>query len=173
MTTRQGLLTDQVAAVRATFDESFSRPIAQGAGDRIGFVAFRIGESRFALRSSEIAGVVERPRLVSVPTGASELPYLAGVRGTVVAACQLAAMLGLEAPRGAPTFLALSAREPSVAFAFNEFEGYVEVEPGQLHPTDAGAFVREGFPSEGALRYVVDVATLLDRIRDRSQAGRG
>jgi chemotaxis signal transduction protein len=168
---------DQAATLRAAFDESFSRPLARGAGDRIGFVALRIGDSRFALRGSEVAALIAHPRIVPVPGSSSELLGLAGARGAVVAVYELAAMLRCDTPPAAPAFLALAVREPSVAFAWSEFEGYLEMDPNRLHPVDGTGFhgesVREGFYSDGVLRHVVEVASLLDRIRDRSQARRG
>jgi chemotaxis signal transduction protein len=111
--------------MRAEFDLVFSRPPRSAQTDLEDVLALRLGDERCVLRLSDIAGVIAHPVLTVVPTPVTALLGITGNRGSVVAAYDLAVLLG-RAP-SEPRWLVIARSEPSLGVTFEHFDGYRRV----------------------------------------------
>ena len=121
-------LDGRAAEMRVDFDSGFSRLPVQLEVELTDVLALRIGDEPCLLRLSDIAEVIARPVLTSVPTLAPALIGLTAGRGAPIAAYDLGLLLG-RAPV-TPRWLVLAAAEPGVGLAFEHFNGYRRIELG-------------------------------------------
>jgi chemotaxis signal transduction protein len=116
----------QVAELSRAFDESFAAPAVLPASDLLSLIAIRLGGEALLMRVDHIGGIARCPRVTPVPSHSPALMGIVGMRGALTPVFSLAAML--ELPR-APTcaWLTLVRRESLLAFAFDGFDGRIEV----------------------------------------------
>ena len=115
--------------MRAEFDASFARPPAPPEADLADVLALRLGSGPAVLRLDAISAVVARPRVTAVPTPVRALLGVSAERGAVIAVYDLGLLLGGTAL--SPHWMVVLAAEPSVAVAFEQFEGYRRIGPGR------------------------------------------
>jgi chemotaxis signal transduction protein len=119
-------ISTRAAQMRAEFDSGFTRPEAQSTAVLEDVLALRLGQEQRLLRLRDIAGVIAHPLLTAVPSPAPALQGIVGNRGSIVAAYDLAALLGQ--PATIARWLVISAEEPSVAVTFEQFDGYRRID---------------------------------------------
>jgi chemotaxis signal transduction protein len=163
---------NSAAAMRRAFDESFASPPASTQEEFEGLLAIRIGADPYAIRLSEVSGLMADPRIVPVPSPMPQLLGIVGRRGVMAPVYDLAAMLNYPSAASARWMILVGARH-SVGFAFETFEAHLQVPARTLEGADettpTGATVRRDMRgmirAGGALRPVIDMTSLLRRLR--------
>jgi chemotaxis signal transduction protein len=143
------------AALRRAFDESFAAPPTSSNERLEGLLAIRLGLDPFALRLSEVVGIIAEPRIVPVP---SPMPLLLGIigrRGVMAPVYDLAAALNYP-PAVNVRWMVMVGKTQSVGLGFETFEAHVQVPCSDMQGTVRAA---------GALRPVINVMSLLQRFR--------
>ena len=160
------------AALRRAFDESFAVAPASNREKLESLLAIRIGVDPYAIRLSEVAGLIADPRIVSVPSPMPQLMGIIGRRGVMVPVYDLAALLNYPAASSV-RWMVLAGTTRLVGFAFESFESHVQVPAGPLGNGDepaAGVGAPRGdmrgmIRAAGALRPVINMPSLLRRLR--------
>lgn len=165
-------VSNKVAEMRRAFDEARATPFSEGAEEQVdNFLAIRISGDAYAIKVSEIAGLSTGRKIVPVPSPIPELLGLAGIRGTLVPAYSLNAVLGYGSNAEPPRWLVLCGTEECFALAFHEFEGYLRIARGELYPVGAKdaarIHVKEVARGPGTVRAVVSIVLLRESIRER------
>ena len=145
------------AALRSLFDASFTVPAISKQERLEGLLAIRVGSDPYVLCLSQITGLYADRRIVAVPSPAPQLLGIVGLRGKLVPVYDLAALLHYP-PAPSPRWMVLAGGSQPVAFAFESFEGHVQV---------ARALLANGGNVQvaGALRPIVDIASMVDTMR--------
>jgi chemotaxis signal transduction protein len=138
--------------LRRSFDRSFAERPSSVDPTRVDLLDVRVGGIAYALRTSEVAGLVAGREITPLPSHVAELLGLIHVRGSLLPAYDLAAVLGHGAAKR-PRWLALVAGS-AVALAFDGFEGHTRVDARHVAPQ------RQPQAQE---RFVDDVVQLADR----------
>lgn len=160
------------AALRRAFDESFASPPASRQERLEGVLAIRIGADPYAIRVSEVSGLMSDPRIVAVPSPMPQLLGIIGRRGVIAPVYDLAGMLNYPSAANA-RWMVLVGVTRSVGFAFETFEAHLQVpaaSPGSVDESagtghaprrDMQGMIR----AAGALRPVIDMTSLMRRLR--------
>jgi purine-binding chemotaxis protein CheW len=157
-------------ALRRAFDSAFAVEFA-AATERVDLVALRAGGRSFAVRVSDVAGVVTFRGVAPVPCDEPAMLGLAAVRGAPLPVYDLAALLG-DGSAQAPRWMLLSAGTNRVALAFDEIEEYLRVPREQLIPASQGGRATPSAASElvrtgSSVRPVVSMSSLLKELEQR------
>jgi chemotaxis signal transduction protein len=144
-------LNARLLELRETFDRPFREPLVQQAEAPLELLSIWIGREPFALRLDDIAALEADRTITRVPSQHPELLGIAGVRGTLVAVFDLAALLDLPRP-DAWRWLVLAKGAP-LAFAFSAFERQLSVRREALARTEetSAGLLRAMVRVEGAL----------------------
>ena len=145
------------AALRSLFDASFTVPAISKQERLEGLLAIRVGSDPYVLCLSQITGLYADRRIVAVPSPAPQLLGIVGLRGKLVPVYDLAALLHYP-PAPSPRWMVLAGGSQPVAFAFESFEGHVQVARALL--ADGG-----NVQVAGALRPIVDIGSIVDTMR--------
>ncbi len=159
-------LATRAAELRATFDAGFATPARLDQGATVDLLSIRLENEAYALRLSEIAGLVAGHAVTPLPAEMSGLFGIAGFRGSIMPVYDLAALLG-HAPAAACRWLAI-ARAAPVALAFATLEGHLRVPSDAIVPdhdaSDPTQRIVEFLRRPDRASPIVDIALLLDRI---------
>jgi chemotaxis signal transduction protein len=158
-------VSERLVELRRDFDRSFvAAPRAKESAEHE-LLAIRIGNERYALRLSDIAGLFVDKKIVRVPGGGRALLGMAGFRGALVPVYGLRSLLGIAAA-GAPRWLVIAATAP-VGFSFEGFEGQLRVAAAAVTPQqaqDKTNFTQDLVRAEGMLRPVIRLSAVFDAI---------
>lgn len=172
-----GSMANRAADFRNAFDKAFALPRSAG-NEATGedFLTIRIGGEGYAIRLSEIAGLVKGRRIVACPSLVPEFQGIAGVRGTFVSVYSLPALLGYSiGMEHAPWLLLCSAKNSegageTIGFAFPEFSGFVRTVAAQIHsspdrdaPSGQSVRTAQFLRIGGEVRAIVAIRRLLER----------
>lgn len=160
-----------VAELRRTFDEAFAGPAMRSTARVEPMIAIRVAGQAFAVRATEIAGVVKRSHVCPVPGRIPEFLGLAGVRGALVAVYDLAPLAGAVRRAGEPQWFAMPRGEPQLALAFDAIEGLFDAEPTSANAenaTPAGAQPWRLAQIGTDMRTVMDIPAILRTIRAKA-----
>jgi chemotaxis signal transduction protein len=148
--------------LRGEFDHSFAlgRGTAAVAVDDL--LGIELGGDAHAIRLSEIAGVVADRKIARAPGRAPELLGLAGIRGAIVPAFDLAALLGYP-PVTDARWLAIAAAAP-VALAFAQFAHHLRVPRGSISAGSERKHIREVAHVAGRAWSVISIASVIETI---------
>lgn len=163
---------NKAAELRQEFDLSFALPPPQALAEVEDLLAIRVEGDPYAIRLSDISGLVSGRKVVAVPGVMLDLLGLAGIRGAVVPVFGLASILGYTAANGPPRWMILCGAEPPIAMAFSDFEGFLRIPKSNLHsdenPRAARQFVNQIASTEGGIRAVIGIPLIVEKIRDRN-----
>jgi chemotaxis signal transduction protein len=167
-------ITKSVADLRNAFDRPYSLPPASYEGERLeNLLAMRLAGKPYALRVTEIGGLANNRKTVSIPSPIPELLGVAGVRGGLVPVYSLAALLGYAQDVASARWLALCGAENQVALSFSDLEGYLRVPAAQVYaadqeniPTGRGVF-KDVARVGDLVRPVVSIPALVEMIQRR------
>ncbi len=155
-------------ALRSAFDRAFSERSGQSSASTEDLLAVIVAGDPYALRVSELSGLVSNRKVMTLPSRAPHLLGVAGVRGALVPVYALAGLLGYQDARAPSPWLALCGRPDSVALAFEHLDGFVRVPSADLHPIGApqarhhvAGSVRVG----GVTRRVIDTRSTLTALQ--------
>lgn len=161
----------EAAELRREFDQAFAVPTRHETRDLVKLLAVRAGGEPYALRLTELSGLVRDRRVMPVPSSAPEMRGVAGLRGALVPVYDLGALLGHGVGEHPPIWLALVGKGREIALAFEKLEGHIEIARSDLSPADG---LREGarvvVRTPDATRVVIDIPVLLERIKRRLRA---
>jgi purine-binding chemotaxis protein CheW len=132
----------RAAAFRAAFDDGFAAaPVtADIAAERLLVVSVE-GE-RLLIRLADITGLFADRRIVAVPRTKPALLGITGLRGAILPVFALGVALGYPPPQLRPRWLVTAAARP-LAFAFDRFDGHVEISRAAIVPRRAEGAIRE------------------------------
>lgn len=165
-------VSEKVAELRHSFDETWAAPFSEATEELPdSLLSIRVSGDAYAIKVSEIVGLVTGRKIVSVPAPIPELLGLAGIRGTLVPVYSLKAILGYGSDDEQPRWLALCGTEECFAVAFHEFEGYLRIARGELYPVEQNDAVRthvkEVARGRGAVLAVVSIPLVRESIQER------
>ncbi len=122
---------------RRAFDLEFSRQPRTETKRDVELLAIRVCGDPWALRLSEVAGLLAGRRITPAPSAVPEFLGLVGFRGGIHTAYSLRGFLGY--PSGdAPRWIVLVKAGDLVGLAFDDYEGYQSVPERDLAPRARG-----------------------------------
>jgi len=121
-----GAFAAQARELRRIFDESFAALTAPQAQGQETLIALRINGDRFALRTSQIAGIAKCGKIVQVPARAPALLGLAGIRGELVPVFSINLLMGYG-DAAEHSWMVLCETPVRAGLAFSDFDGCFKV----------------------------------------------
>lgn len=157
---------DRLRVLRQEFDQVFADPHAAPAPALERLIAIRVGGQPYALRLSELNGLLAAPLLVPLAGAPAECLGVAGLRGRVVPVFALGPWLGH--PAEPPRWLALTGGDEPVAYAFAELEGFREAPAEAFMPAAPGP---AGYPvttlwRDHPVRGVIDLSRIRETLKE-------
>jgi chemotaxis signal transduction protein len=154
-------LSARAVELRRGFDASFAAAASTGTAAGEAVLAIAVGDRPYAIRLADIAElVVDRP-ITPLAGPVPELLGIIGLRGTLLPAFDLPALLG-EVDRAPRRWLVVTGAAPRLALAFSRMDGHVRVPADAISrdPTTG----REVVTIDGAMRPVIEVSLLAARL---------
>lgn len=163
-------LSDLAADMRLAFDQTFAVMPGDTSEDTERFLAVELGGDYYVLRLMEISGLFADKQVVPLPSHAPDLLGIASFRGVLVPVYDLRALLGY--PAGPlPRWLAVVAAEPSVALAFDHFDGYVDLPSDavaqEVAPDKLRQHVARTIRHDNLVRSIIDTTSIVKAISQR------
>lgn len=160
----------KAADLRQAFDLSFASP--PSAREEVeDILTIRVAGDPYAIRLSEIAGLIVGRRVVPVPSVTPDLLGLAGIRGGLVPVFGLASILGCGQAPGSPRWMILCGAEEPIALAFADFENYLRLPKSSFHedgnPSTRSRYVKQAVSIQGVVRAVIGIPAIVAAIRSR------
>ena len=166
------VVESKAAELRQAFDLSFALPPPQASQEFEDLLAIRVAGDPYAIRLSDIVGIVAGRRVIPVPTVTLDLLGLAGLRGDVVSVFGLASILGYGQAPGSPRWMILCGAEEPIALAFSDFEGYLRLPKSSLHADEnlrtTRQYVNQVASTEAGARAVINIPLVVATIRNRT-----
>jgi purine-binding chemotaxis protein CheW len=166
------VVESKAAELRQAFDLSFALPPPQASQEFEDLLAIRVAGDPYAIRLSDIVGIVAGRRVIPVPTVTLDLLGLAGLRGDVVSVFGLASILGYGQAPGSPRWMILCGAEEPIALAFSDFEGYLRLPKSSLHADEnlrtTRQYVNQVASTEDGARAVISIPLVVATIRNRT-----
>lgn len=158
----------KAAQLRRDFDQSFAAKPALATQDVEALLSIQVSGDAYAIRLSEITGIIHGRKLVSVPAAAPHFVGVSGIRGGIVAVFSLASMLGRAHRPDSVRWMVLCGTDEPIALGFSGFEGYLRVPKSALHSDgSAHKYVDAVVTSESGLRAVLGLSLVVAAIRSR------
>jgi purine-binding chemotaxis protein CheW len=159
----------RVATLREDFDASFVVAPQLERVVTVGLLGVRVGPTSAAIRLEDVAGLHADTAITPLPASPPEFLGLAGFRGGAVPVYDLGSLLG-AAGTGRPRWCIVAAGRPPVAFAFDHFDGYLEVPVEALSDTGSGPGPRRDVVTiDGQPRSIVEIGALVAAIAARTR----
>src|SRR5262249_44387480 len=127
----------RLAEIRRAFDASFAEPAATGGEERRKVLSIRAGEGRFVVEVDDLAGVEACGKIVKVPASLPGLLGLTGIRGRLLAAYDLATLLGHEGTTGPRRWLLVCGGDLGVALLVDEIDALLRVAHKEIMSVDS------------------------------------
>lgn len=158
------------ARMRADFDRIFTEPPPAREAAGVALLTLWVGGDPYAIRGSEIGGLLAGRPITKMPGADPAYLGLAGLRGALLPVWDLALALGYpRAPR--IPWMVFSSHEPAWALAFERFDAYHRVSKSALVAGPAqGPFStvsRQGIDIGGTFRTVLDLDQLVKAIQTK------
>jgi chemotaxis signal transduction protein len=157
--------------LRREFDQGFASVPSETAKGLEDVLLVRVCGDGYALRTSELRGVLAVSKLTPLPASDPALLGLVSVRGLLVPVFGLPRLLGYEPTPEPVRWLSLAGTEEPVALAFHALTGFRKL-PASAFST-AGASAERGGDQrvtvnfDGEVRVVIGVPALVRSIRER------
>lgn len=158
--------------LRRGFDRGFAQPKHVVSISSNDFLQIRLGSDSYAIRLSEVAGVVADRKVARLPSRLPAQVGLAGFRGAVLAVWDLAALLGYP-PSAASRWLAIVASHP-LALVLSGFEGHLRLASDAIALRESGdtpsstpalrQHVRQVVRVGDRVFPIVDISSVVDAI---------
>jgi purine-binding chemotaxis protein CheW len=170
-------MSGRLGDLRREFDEAFATPAAVETAPRADVLAVIVAGDPYALRVRDITSLSAWRPIVPLPSSRTDLLGLVGLRGAIVPVYSLALVLGYPAAGESSRWLVTCGRPPTLAFAFEEFQGYRRVPPtaiSRAEPGDArGRHIDELLADGPLIRGVVNLASAVRALTEAAlQEGR-
>jgi chemotaxis signal transduction protein len=170
-------ITSKAAELRNAFDRSRALPISTWAVEQgESLLSIRVSGDSYAIRVSEISGLVNDRKIVPFPSSIPELLGVAGIRGVLVSVYSLAALLGYSREADQARWLVLCGTEEPVGLAFSDFEGCLRVPLTQVYGTEqkdaARTHVKNVVRADDRVCAVVSIPDMVTLIKSRCDRSR-
>lgn len=165
-------LDTRVAELQTAFDKERAAPVSTRTEELMeNLLGIRVSKNSYAIRVSEISGLIAGRKIVRLPSPVPELLGIAGVRGVLVPVYDLAALLGYSTEMEETRWLALCGTEDCIALAFSDFESYLRIPQAKVFPAEqdqtARTYVTHVARGTDMVRAVVSVPLLKTKIQER------
>jgi chemotaxis signal transduction protein len=175
--TEASTIASKAVELKNDFDRARAIPWSSRADEQVeGLLSIRVSGDPYAIRVSEICGLVNDRKIVAFPNSIPELLGVAGIRGGLVPVYSLAALLGYNRETDQARWLVLCGVEESVGLAFSDFEGYLTVPSTQVYATEqtdgARATVNHVLRAADLVCAVVSIPDILELIKRRCDNSR-
>ena len=169
---------ETVLELRREFDAAFARAPQTETASLENLLAVRLAGDGYVLRVAQIAGLFADKPITPLPTPMEELKGLAGFRGKAAPVYDLAALLGYPVATKTRWLVLARAPEP-LALAFEAFDGHFSMPTAELVRAPGATLkvapairpqVFDAVSFDGAMRPVIDLASIVDTIRRRCSA---
>ena len=157
----------QLAEMRHAFDAAFAVLPTTSAEPGIDFIALRLGDAPFAIRTNEIAGLHSNLVVTRVPGPIVSLRGIAGFRGDMLPVHDLATLLGRPASDG--TWAVIDATN-TVALSFSGFEDHFRAPASATLRLDDRArrqYANRAIAHGTDLRPIIEIPSILASIREQ------
>jgi len=152
-------LTEKLAGLREAFDGSFALPPMRADEGFVDLLDLRVGGDPYAVRLADVAAlVVDRPP-TRLPGAVPELLGVVGVRGAVVPAFDLAALLGGTRSAQPPRWLLVATGTPTLGLAVERLDGHLRLRHDGRASGRRG-FVGDLLPTPAGPRPVIDMSAV-------------
>jgi chemotaxis signal transduction protein len=165
-------LVDVAASLRRAFDQTFAEAPTSDVAPHENVLAIRLGGDPYVLRLNEIAGLHADRKIVAVPSRVKQFLGIVGLRGALVPAFDLGALLGY-APVSEPRWFALARGSATIGLAFETFDAQLQVAKESFSPATKSAareHVGGAVRIEGSVRSVIDIGSVLDAVERRTSS---
>jgi purine-binding chemotaxis protein CheW len=165
----------KIDLLRREFDRVFASPDREKGEEVENILAIRVSGDPYGLSVREIQAVMKSVPVLPLRSRSPGFLGIAGYRGGILPVYRLSTLLGHEASREAPRWLAVCGERDAIALAFEVLEGYLLVPGKSFYTPEASPrkhvdrFARIGESARGIIR----VAPVLDAIRGRQQTTAG
>ncbi len=159
--------------LKRSFDLTFQEPLVERGQELAHLLIVRIGGARFALKVADLAGLVRAQTVVPIPASGSGLLGLAGLKGRMVAAYSLAAMIGCpELSTEQARWMVLCRCEREIALAFTGVTGTMMVPAAELSPVSPGAppHATDAVGTGSSQLWLLSVSSIAETIVQQSAA---
>jgi chemotaxis signal transduction protein len=160
-------LNERAAELRRAFDRSFTEGMRLDAAPTEDFLAIRIASESYAIRCSEISGLIADKKITRFPSRAAALHGIGGFRGVVMPVYSLAALLA-HPMAATPRWMVIASDLP-VALAFETLDGNLRVSREEILPCEADQrarkYVRDFMREHDRVRAILHLPSVLDAIR--------
>lgn len=168
---------NKAAELRDAFDRACTLPSSSGQAEQMeNLLAIRLAGDPYAIRVSEITGLVQGRRIVPLPGPIPELLGIAGIRGEIVPVYSLATLLGHGPSGDAARWMVLCMSEDPVGLAFHDFESYLRVLPSDIHAAQSNGRARDHVEEVAraghVIRSVVSIPSVIQTIKASSDKRR-
>ncbi len=116
-------MRDRIEDLRAAFARGFAEAPAAGAQAEVELLRIRLAGESYVCLLAEISGLHADLAIVPMPSPSRALLGIAAVRSALVPVYDLRVALGLPAGER-PRWLVIGRAAPTLAFAFDAFDGY-------------------------------------------------
>jgi hypothetical protein len=152
-------MLERLAELRSSFDRTFALPPLELEDGFVDLLDLRVGGDAYAVRLADVCAlVVDRPP-TRLPGAVPELLGVVGVRGAVVPAFDLAALLGGPRAERPPRWLLVAADTPVLGLAVEHLDGHLRVRHDGPAQKSTG-FVGDLLPTPAGPRPVIDMAAV-------------
>lgn len=169
-------LETRAADLRSAFDRSFALPPAQAPEELDDLLTIRVAGLPYAIRLREVAGIVARRKVISLPTTGSHLLGVSGIRGDIVPVFSLASVLGHDPATDSPRWMILCKTTDLLGLGFSDFEGYLQVPKSSFRseqrPSTSHGYVKEAVRTEAAVLPVIRVPLVCAALQHRNSPSR-
>jgi chemotaxis signal transduction protein len=164
---------DLAAELRQAFDASFAQPAIVSFDDREVLLDVLVGTAPYAIRVSDIRGLVADVKVAPLSTAVHGLLGVAGVRGAIVAVYDLASFLGQGESPSIPRWMVIGRTLP-IGLAFHTLSGHLLVDrPQVVRQVSGTAHVQEVALLNGRTTPIVALASIADSVTSRVDAAAG
>jgi len=150
------------------FDRTFAEAPRADAAPQEDLLAITISGDPYAMRLSEVGGLYSDKTITWLPGSVPELLGLVGLRGALLPAYDLRALLGYS-HADCPRWCVVAADAP-IVLGFEQFDGHLRVSRGAItsaragHAVDRSRCVREVVHTDDLVRSLVHVPSVLEAI---------
>ncbi|MBL8950487.1 MAG: chemotaxis protein CheW [Myxococcaceae bacterium] len=156
--------TEQLAR---EFDRIFAEAPRAAAEREVPLLALRVGPDPYAVKVTELSGIVVDKRLVPLPSPRRELLGVIGHRAAVVPVYSLGALLGYPLSEVAPRWFMFAAGPDTVALAVDALDAHLKVATSAISAATGSRqpFLHEVVSDGDLRRPVIRIADLISTLK--------